>query len=106
MSVGQLIKKDFSVTMKNNLLKLYDYDQKLIMKFEQGSNRAFKVNVETTDTKCLGAQGAEGDSELWNKRLGHLNFIKLGHLNSKKLIHGIPKIVKLEKTCEICMKDK
>ena len=31
MSAGQLIEKGFSVTMKNDLLKLYDSDQKLIM---------------------------------------------------------------------------
>ena len=32
MSVGHLIEKGFSITMKHNLLKLYDSDQKLIMK--------------------------------------------------------------------------
>lgn len=30
MSVGQLLEKGFSVTMKDNLLKLYDCNQKLI----------------------------------------------------------------------------
>lgn len=34
ISVGQRIKKGFSVTMKDNLLKLYDFDQKLIMQSE------------------------------------------------------------------------
>ena len=32
MSVGQLIEKGFSVVMKDNLLTLYDSNQKLIMK--------------------------------------------------------------------------
>lgn len=31
MSVGQLIEKRFSVTMKDNLLKLYNCNQNLIM---------------------------------------------------------------------------
>lgn len=53
MSVGQLIEKGFSVTMKDKLLRLYDSDQKLIMQSEQGINRTLKVNVETTGTKCL-----------------------------------------------------
>lgn len=74
MSVGHLIEKGFSVTMKDNVLKLYDSDQKLIMQSEMGRNRTFKVNVEITDTKCLSAEGAEGDNELWHKRLGHINF--------------------------------
>lgn len=64
MSVGQLIEKYFSIIMKDNLLKLYDFDQKLIMQYEQGSNRTFKVNMEPIETKCLSAEGAEDDSEL------------------------------------------
>lgn len=103
ISAGRLIKKGFSFTMKDNLLKLYDSDQKMIMQYEHGSNRTFKVNMEIIETKCL---SVEGDSELWHKRLGYLNFISLGHLSSKKLVHGIPKIVKPKNSCEICMKFK
>lgn len=55
MSVGQIIEKGFLITMKKNLLKLYDSNQKLIMQSEQGSNRTFKVNVETIDTRCINA---------------------------------------------------
>src|SRR3954471_19377095 len=57
MSVGQLIEKGFSVIMKNNLLNLYDSNQKLIMQSGQGSNRIFKVNVETAETDCLSVEG-------------------------------------------------
>ncbi|KAK2385973.1 hypothetical protein QL285_059916 [Trifolium repens] len=64
MSVGQLIEKGFSVTMKDNLLKLYDCNQKLIMESEQGRNRTFKVNVRTADSECLSATSVEKDSEL------------------------------------------
>src|ERR1043165_2035881 len=94
MSVSQLIEKGFSVVMKNNFLKLYDSNQKLIMQSEQGSNRTFKVNVETTETECLNTEGSEGYSKLWRKRLGHLNYRSLGHLSSKKLVRGIPNIMK------------
>jgi hypothetical protein len=76
------------------------------MQSEQGSNRTFKVNVETAETECLSAEGSEGDSKLWHKRMGHLNYRSLRHLSSKKLVRGIPKIVKPEKSCEICMKGK
>ncbi|XP_058742135.1 uncharacterized protein LOC131614585 [Vicia villosa] len=50
VSVGQLIEKGFSVVMKDNLLKLYDPNQKMIMQLEQESNRTFKVNVNTAET--------------------------------------------------------
>ena len=64
------------------------------------------MNVEIAETKCLSAEGVKGDSELWHKILGHLNFRSLGHMSSKKLVPGISKIMKPEKSCEICMKGK
>ncbi|XP_050877569.1 uncharacterized protein LOC127081346 [Lathyrus oleraceus] len=45
ISVDQLIEKGFPVTMNNNLLNLYDSDQKIIMQYEQENNKTFKVNV-------------------------------------------------------------
>ena len=62
--------------------------------------------METTETECLREEGDEGYSRIWHKILGHLNYRSLGILSSKKLVHGIPKIVKPEKLCEVCMKDK
>ncbi|XP_050889598.1 uncharacterized protein LOC127094869 [Lathyrus oleraceus] len=47
ISVGQLIEKGFSVTMKDNRFKLYNCNQKMIMKFELGRNKTFEVNVAT-----------------------------------------------------------
>ena len=64
MSVGQLIEKGFSVTMKDNLLKLYVCNQKLIMESEQGWNRTFKVNVRTADSECLSVTSVVKESEL------------------------------------------
>lgn len=77
MSVGQLIEKGFSVIMKDNLLKLYDCTQKLVMESELGKNRTFKVNVKITDSECLRATSVVKESELWHKRFGHLNFRSL-----------------------------
>ncbi|XP_050878744.1 uncharacterized protein LOC127082551 [Lathyrus oleraceus] len=57
--------------------------------YELGRNRTFKVNVATPDTQCLNARSAEEESELWHKRLGHMNYKILGHLSSKNLVHGI-----------------
>lgn len=62
--------------------------------------------VATTDTQCLSARSIEGESELWKKRLGHMNYKSLGHMSSKNLVHEIPKIVALEKSCHICMRGK
>lgn len=45
MSVGQLIEKYFSVTMKDSLLKLYGSDQKLIMQYKQRSKSKLNALV-------------------------------------------------------------
>lgn len=97
MNVGQLIEKGISVTMKDNLLKLYGCNQKLVMKSEYGRNMTFKVNVKTTDSQFLNATSFVMECELQHKRLGNLNFRSLRHLSSKKLVHGIPKIVAPDK---------
>jgi hypothetical protein len=60
--------------MKDNLLKLYDRNQKLIVESEQGRNMTFKVNVRTADSECLSVTSVEKDSQLWHRRFGHLNF--------------------------------
>lgn len=63
-SVGHLIEKGFSETTKDNLLKLYDCNQKLIMQSELGRNRTFKVNVETTYTQFLSGTSVSKESEM------------------------------------------
>lgn len=106
MSVNQLIEIGFSVTVKENLFKLYECNQKLIMQYEMGRNKTLKVNVATTDTQCFGAIRVGGKNELWHKKLGHLNYKSLGHVSSKNLIHGIPIIMAPEKSCDIYMRGK
>ena len=69
MSMGQLVEKGFSVTIKANLLKLYDYNHKLIIESEQGRNITFKVNVRTADSEYLSATSVAKESELWHKYL-------------------------------------
>lgn len=106
VNLGHLIEKGFLVTMKDNLLKLYNCNQKLIIDSKLRRNITLKVNVTTTDTQSLSARSTEGESELWHKRLEHLNYKSLWNMSSKNLVHVIPKIVVLEKSCDICMRGK
>lgn len=106
MSVGQLVEKGFSITIKDNLLKLYECNQRLIIQYELGRNKTFNVNVTTTKTQCLSARSDEGESEVCHKRLGHLNYRSLGHPSSKNLVHRIPKMLAPDKSCDRCMRGK
>lgn len=106
MSVCQVIEKEFPITIKDNILKLYDCTHKLIIQSKLGRNKTFKVNVAITDTQCLSARSTEEESELWHKRLRHLNYRSLRNFSSKNLVHRISKIMALEMLCDVCMKDK
>lgn len=64
------------------------------------------MNVATTYAQYLSLRSDDGESELWHKRLGHLNYRSLENLSTKNLVHGIPKIVAPEKSCDICMRGK
>lgn len=53
MRVGQLHENEFSITMKDDFLKLYDCNHKLIRQSKIGSNMTFKGNDETTNTQLM-----------------------------------------------------
>lgn len=56
--------------MKDILLKLYDCNQKLIIEYELGRNRIFKVNVATSNTQCLSARSVEEGSDFVTQEIG------------------------------------
>lgn len=64
MSVDQLLEKGYSMTMEDNLLKLYNYEKKLIMQYVLEKNKTFKMNVETTETQRLSAIDIEKENAL------------------------------------------
>ena len=47
-----------------------------------------------------------GLTELWHKRLGHLNFQTLYNLSRRKLVIGLPLLKKIQPTCEACILGK
>lgn len=92
--------------MRDNLQNLYDSNKKLIVQYALEKNRTFKMNVEAVETQCLSITDIEEESNMWRKRLGHLNFKSLGHLSSKNIVQGIPNIAAQVKSCDVCMRDK
>lgn len=64
MSVDQLLEKGYSVTIEDNLLKLYNYEKKLIMQYVLEKNKTFKMNVEITETQRLSAIDIEKENAL------------------------------------------
>jgi len=106
LSVGQLIKKGYSVTMKDNVLKLFDKNQRLVLKTPLVKNRTFQTNMKVVDLNCLSAIVKDEDSWLWHYRFGHLNYRGLNQLVDKYMILGVPKIEMPSIVCNTCLLGK
>jgi len=63
-NVGQIIQKGYSVTMKDNSLKLFDKNQRLVLKTPLAKNRTFQTNMKVLELNCLSAIVKDEDSWL------------------------------------------
>ena len=106
LSVGQFIQKGYSVIMKDNTLKLFDKDQRLVLKTPLAKNRTFKTNMKAVELNCLSVVVKDEDRWLWHYRFGHLNFRGLNQLFDKDMILGVPKIEIPSTVCDTCLLGK
>ena len=90
LSVGQLIEKGFSVTMKNEVLELFDANNKLVLISPLSKNRTFKTLISSTEVQCLQTVVENKKSWLRHLRFGHLNFRSLNQLVSQGMVTGLP----------------
>ena len=86
MSLGQLLEKGFSASLKNKFLDLLDPSDVRVFKIPLSKNRTFQVNMNNADVQCLASTANEDESWLWHSRLGHLNFKVLNQLQSQNLV--------------------
>ncbi|GJY56759.1 putative ribonuclease H-like domain-containing protein [Tanacetum coccineum] len=56
---------------------------------------------------CLFAKATSNESELWHRRLGHVNFKTMNKLVRGNLVRGLPsKLFEINQTCVACQKGK
>jgi hypothetical protein len=106
LSIGQLVGKGFTMKIDKDYLKLFDCDEKLVLKSTPSKNRIYKCIIPNDKIMCMSSTTNEDTDWLWHMRDVHLNFRSLNHLSSKNLVYGLPAFEKSTKTCEICMKGK
>jgi len=92
LSLGQLLKKGYTMNMQQKLIEIYDSHQRLVIRAPLSKNRTIKVNLDTTEIQCLVAANVEDESWLWHYIYGHLNFKSLNQLSSKQMVEGLPQI--------------
>nr|GEW12097.1 ribonuclease H-like domain-containing protein [Tanacetum cinerariifolium] len=70
-------------------------------------NVDLKNIVPSGDLTCLFAKATLDESNLWHRRLGHINFKTMNKLVKGNLVRGLPsKVFKNNHTCIACKKEK
>nr|GEW94179.1 putative ribonuclease H-like domain-containing protein [Tanacetum cinerariifolium] len=74
-------------------------------------NNMYNVNlkniVPSGDLTCLFAKAKIDESNLWHRRLGHINFKNINNLVKGNLVRGLPiKVFENDNTCVACKRGK
>nr|GEW22168.1 hypothetical protein [Tanacetum cinerariifolium] len=65
------------------------------------------ISVSSGDLTCLFAKETIDESNLWHRRLGHINFKTMNKLVKGNLVRGLPtKVFENDHTCVACKKGK
>ncbi|GJS33965.1 retrovirus-related pol polyprotein from transposon TNT 1-94 [Tanacetum coccineum] len=89
--------------------KLIDESQVLLRVPRQNNMYSFDLKnvVPSGDLTCLFAKATIDESNLWHRRLGHVNFKTMNKLVKGNLVRGLPsKTFENDHTCVACQKGK
>ncbi|GJT52093.1 putative ribonuclease H-like domain-containing protein [Tanacetum coccineum] len=89
--------------------KLPDENQVLLRVPRQHNMYSFDLKnvVPSGDLTCLFAKATTDESNLWHRRLGHVNFKTMNKLVKGNLVRGLPsKTFENDHTCVACLKGK
>ncbi|GJV45042.1 putative ribonuclease H-like domain-containing protein [Tanacetum coccineum] len=89
--------------------KLPDENQILLKVPRQNNMYSFNLEniVPLGGLACLIAKATSDESNLWHRRLGHVNFKNLNRLVKGNLVRGLPtKLFQNDHTCVACQKGK
>ncbi|XP_076917024.1 uncharacterized protein LOC143576934 [Bidens hawaiensis] len=94
--VIQVITKVYYVPeLTSSLLSLGQLQEKgLTIVIKQGTfGKCYKIDEES-------------DSQIWHKRLGHVNYKSIRTMQYRHLVEGLPQVAEQTKVCEVCNKGK
>ncbi|GKB50473.1 putative ribonuclease H-like domain-containing protein, partial [Tanacetum coccineum] len=113
-SVSQMCDKKNSVLFTDIACVVLSQDFKLTDESHVSTKVPRKDNMYSVDLKnvvpqggltCLFAKATPDESNLWHRRLGHVNFKTLNKLVKGNLVRGLPsKFFEINQTCVACQK--
>nr|GEU42331.1 putative ribonuclease H-like domain-containing protein [Tanacetum cinerariifolium] len=115
-SVSQMCDKKNSVLFTDTECLILSPDFKLpdesqVLLRIPRENNMYNVNLKnivlSRDLTCLFAKATIDESNLWHRRLGHINFKTINKLVKGNLVRGLPtKVFENDNTCIACKKGK
>ncbi|XP_022895355.1 uncharacterized protein LOC111409547 [Olea europaea var. sylvestris] len=103
LSISQICDVDFEVSFVEKRCTVYDSFGGVVLEGVRTSDSCYGV-LPNSNHVCRSAK--IDVSELWHKRLGHLNYKSLVQLAKKELVNGLPKIGPSENVvCRPCQLD-
>ncbi|GJS18513.1 putative ribonuclease H-like domain-containing protein [Tanacetum coccineum] len=115
-SVSQICDKKNNVLFTDTECLVLSYDFKLLDECQVLLRVPRKDNIYSVDLKsvvptkgltCLFAKATIDESNLWHRRLGHINFKNMNKLVRGNLVRGLPsKIFENDHSCVACQKGK
>nr|GEW73063.1 hypothetical protein [Tanacetum cinerariifolium] len=115
-SVSQMCDKKNSVLFTDTECVVLSFDFKLpdenhVLLRVPRENNMYNVDLEniipSRDLTCLFAKATLDESNLWHRRLGHINFKTINKLVKGNLVRGLPsKVFENNHTCVACKKGK
>nr|GEX95191.1 putative ribonuclease H-like domain-containing protein [Tanacetum cinerariifolium] len=115
-SISQMCDKNNSVLFNDTECIVLSLNFKLIDERQVLLRVPRKNNMYSVDLKNIVPKGGltfffsksiSNESELWHRRLGHLNFKTMNKLVKGNIVRGLPsKLFKNDQTCVACQKEK
>ena len=106
LSVGQLLRKGYSLLFDDGECTIYDKKHKLtVAKVGMSRNNVFPLSMPSNEKIALKCEHVD-DSHLWHLRYGHLNYQGLQLLKKRNMVVGLPSIQNNDRICEGCIYGK
>nr|GEY09214.1 hypothetical protein [Tanacetum cinerariifolium] len=106
---GKIFGKDTKCIVLSLEFKLLDENQVLLRVPKENNmyNVDLKNIVPSGDLTCLFGKATLDDSNIWHRRMGHINFKTMNQLVKDNLVRGLQsKVFKNNHTCVACKKGK
>jgi hypothetical protein len=107
LSISQFCDNDLVVQFSKKECNIFDNSGRLLMGGEITADNCYGLPGLTTDPQIFCNKATIDDSELWHRRLGHLNFFDMLNIAGREIVNDLTKMEKTGKgICGSCQLGK